>query len=232
MKHISLISMFPIAVLTCTTLSWADDGDADSNESSKDESTDERTGRKMDLRVDDAGPPAPRHAYVHDGFYFRVGAGPGFMQSSIVDRRLDDSAGSAAFSFAADAMIGGSPAPGLALGVGALAHLGLGAKFDGTGAGGIFHLNVGPFFDAFPNSKKGFHLGALVGGSTVSLSSAISPQTQLWGGGAAAFLGWDSWIAPEWSVGVQLQSGGSYVTASDVGASIFHLNLMVTLLDH
>lgn len=194
--------------------------------------TDERAGRKMDLSVAPTPTPAPRKAYVHEGFYLRAGVGPGFLYSSISDRVADETGDTGAFSVAADLMVGGSPAPGLAMGVGALAHVGMGGRIDGEGTGALFHLNVGPFFDAFPNDKGSFHLGVLLGGTMVALGSSISPQSPLWGGGGAALLGWDFWVAPEWSVGVQVQTGGSYATGSDAGVGIFHANAMITILDH
>jgi hypothetical protein len=193
---------------------------------------DDRAGRKMDLRVAESPAPTQRKAYVHEGFYLRAGVGPGFLYSSISDRVEDETGDTGAFAIAADLMVGGSPAPGLAMGVGALAHVGMGGRVDGESTGALFHLNVGPFFDAFPNDKGAFHLGVLVGGTMVALGSSISPQSPLWGGGGAAMLGWDIWVAPEWSVGAQLQSGGSYATGKDAGTGIFHANLMITILEH
>ncbi len=229
LRYLALGSLFFTTTLVSTA--GAEEEAENSVETTPSDEVDDRAGRKMDLRVPTSPAPAPRTAFVHEGFYFRAGVGPGLMHTSIADRQNDSSAGSAAFSLAAHALVGGSPAPGLALGGGALAQLGLGSSFDGAKSG-VFHVNVGPFFDAFPNSKKGFHLGALLGLSAVTLSTEVTPQAQLWGGGAAAWLGWDTWVAPEWSVGIQLQSGGSYVGAPEVGASVFHANLLISLLQH
>lgn len=244
----------PVIALTLQQQAWADDASAPASDPSQEQAAppeaqavstetaevstptessapaqDDRIDRKMDLRVVEPTAPTPRTDYVHEGFYFRFGVGPGVLYASISEPD-EDSAGSAAFAVAANAMVGGSPAPGLAFGVGALAHVGVGGKFNGQSSA-LFHLNVGPFFDAFPNSKKGFHLGAQIGGSTMSVSKELAPN-QLWGGGGTAWLGWDTWVAPEWSAGFHLQSGGSYAAGGGAGAGIFHANLMLTVLNH
>lgn len=192
----------------------------------------DRAGRKMDLRVAPAPAPAQRTAYVHEGFYLRAGVGAGYMYSSVSDRIADESGGTSAFTVAADLRVGGSPAPGLAMGLGALGHVGMGGRIDGETTGALFHLNVGPFFDAFPNNRDGFHLGVLVGGTMVALGKTISPTSPLWGGGGALWAGWDVWVAPEWSAGVQLQTGGSYATGADASTGIFHTTLNISILNH
>ena len=232
MKNKSLTFVSFVSALMSPVAAWAQEAEAPNDSAPSAPVEEDRAGRKMDLRVPPPTPAAPQKAYVHEGFYFRAAVGPGILYPSITNQATNTSGGSTGFGVALDALVGGSPAPGLAFGGGAIAHVGSGGKFDGDSVGAMFHLNVGPFFDAFPNRKAGFHLGVLLGGSTMSLSSNVSPQRQLWGGGGALWLGWDAWVAPEWSAGFMLQTGGSYVAATDVGAALFHAQLLITLLNH
>ena len=54
-------------------------------------------------------------------------------------------------------------------------------------------------------------MGTLLGMSGISLSSDVSPSTFAIGGGGAAWLGYDMWVAPEWSTGFEIRVGGSYL---------------------
>src|SRR5690606_20953998 len=177
-------------------------GDAQGNESSSEEAP---PTSKMNLRVAEPGLPLQRTDYVHEGFYTRVAVGPGYQYTNINNKLNDSSASSSSFSLAADLKIGGSPSPGIALGGGVLTNLALGTTFDDVSGGAVFNFLAGPFFDAFPNAKEGFHMGTLLGMSGISLSSDVSPSSFAVGGGGAAWLGYDMWVAPEWSTGFELR---------------------------
>lgn len=196
------------------------------------ESADEPPAPKMDLRVAEPGLPLQRTDYVHEGFYTRIAVGPGYQYTNINNKMLDASASSSSFSLGADLLIGGSPSPGIAMGGGVLTNLALGTKFDDVSGGAAFNFLAGPFFDAFPNSKEGFHMGTLVGLSGISLSSDVSPASFAIGGGGAAWLGYDIWVAPEWSTGFEIRVGGSYLAGTDVGVSVFHAHFLIDVLNH
>lgn len=187
---------------------------------------------KMNLRVAEPGPPLQRTDYVHEGFYARVAVGPGYQYTNINNKLTDSSAASNSFSLAADLKIGGSPSAGMALGGGILTNLALGTTFDDVSGGAAFNFLVGPFFDAFPDAKEGFHMGTLLGMSGISLSSDVSPSSFAVGGGGAAWIGYDMWVAPEWSTGFDLRVGGSYLAGADVGVSVFHAHFLITVLSH
>lgn len=188
--------------------------------------------KKMDLSVPAMEQPVQRTEYVHNGFYFRFSVGPGFSYLSLRNQETNRSAGSGAFALASNLMVGGSPNPGFALGVGALTNLHLGASFDGDNAGGAFQATVGPFFDAFPDAKGPFHVGALVGMSAMGLGDDFTPANAVVGGGVGAWLGWDIFVAPEWSAGLKWQLGGAYMVGDEAAASTFNTNLMLTILRH
>jgi len=191
---------------------------------------------KMNLTVAPPAPPLQRTAYVHEGFYLRVNVGPGVLWSNVNDKNgAAGSTSGAGFSFAADALVGGSPAPGMALGVGALTNTTFGVDMkDSTGTSRSqstqFHFLVGPFFDAFPNNRQGFHLGAEFGFAGALLDTPL--VSNAFGGGAAGWLGYDMWVAPEWSAGFQLRGNGAYMVGSGADASAFGLNLLITVLSH
>lgn len=188
-------------------------------ETTNDEVNDEHAP-KMHLAVAAPDKPVQRTDYVHEGFYFRFGAGPGFMKTTASPKGSGASASDTGFSLGSELLLGGSPAAGMSFGGGALADL----AFQGDSA---VHLLAGPFFDAFPNNKGGWHLGALVGFGMLAGSG-----DSLVGGGGAAWFGHDFWVAPEWSTGLKLRLAGSRVLNSDVGATNFSMHLLVTVLNH
>ncbi len=183
---------------------------------------------KMDLQVAPNEPPVQRSAYVHNGFYARFGVGPSYMYSALRNKELDDSADAHSFAISADLLLGGSPSNGIALGGGALLNLAPSASFE-SDKELLLHFTVGPFFDAFPNDREGFHLGTLLGVSGLSVNEDIGT---LVGGGGAAWVGYDMWVAPEWSAGFHLQAGGSFHTGSDFSGAVFHTTLMISVLRH
>ena len=195
-------------------------------------------GPRMNLTVAPPAPALQRKAYSHEGFYLGVNVGPGWMYSAI--NNTDDSGPdveSHAFALGADLMVGGSPSPGMALGAGVQANLGFGSNFqeNGTtiGSGTIFHFLAGPFFDAFPNDKDGWHLGTMLGFAGMTQSSGIAGVADsAFGGGASAFAGYDMWVAPEWSAGFELRAGGAYMVAEQSGAGVFNALFLVTILNH
>jgi hypothetical protein len=191
----------------------------------------------MNLTVAPPAPALQRTAYVHEGFYLRVNVGPGVLWTNVNDKNGNGAQSTAgtAFAFGADVLVGGSPSPGMALGLGALTNIGFGMNMND--AAGLtrssstqFHFLVGPFFDAFPNSKQGFHLGAEMGFAGSSLDTPL--LSSAFGGGAAAWLGYDMWVAPEWSAGFKLRGNGAYMVGTGADASAFGLTLMITVLNH
>jgi len=73
---------------------------------------------------------------------------------------------------------------------------------------------VGPFVDGFPNPFGGWHFGGTAGLAQVSFDTGVGADSAL-GFGAAAWLGHDAWVSPEWSVGGQLRFDALRATASD-----------------
>lgn len=218
-----------LCILLAADAGWAQESANDSSETtSTTASPDEAERPKMNLSVPPSGPAVPRTDYVHRGFYARLSVGPGYMYSSLGSKGTSINSSSSANSFAveADVLLGGSPSPGMMMGGGFLSQLGFNADY-GSGGNTLFHWTAGPFFDAFPNDRDGFHMGTLLG---LSGLSGLDNTSLMIGGGGAAWLGYDMWVAPEWSTGFNLQLGGSYNATSGASLGVFHTSLMITIL--
>ena len=167
--------------------------------------------RKMNLSVAPPGAALERKAYAHEGFYLRVNVGPGFQYASAGGSDSTD------FAVGTDLLNGGSPAPGMVLGGGALGTIGF------RGDAGLHYL-VGPFFDAFPNNKDGWHLGALLG------VSGTTQNSNVFGGGGSIWAGYDIWVAPEWSAGFLLRGTGTYMGGNGVDMGTFSMVALISVL--
>ncbi len=192
--------------------------------------------RKMDLSVEAPPPSRGRSGYAHDGFYLRAAVGPGWQWTSLNDRSTAnfDVSGNG-FSLGADILVGASPSPGIALGVGVLSNFGfdVGLEHDDTEVAdtSVAYVIVGPFFDAFPDNKRGWHLGGEIGFAYAGLED-VNPAlvTNAYGGGVAAWVGHDWWVAPEWSAGLNLRLAGAYLFGSRNDEDARVTNLSTTLL--
>jgi hypothetical protein len=189
-------------------------------------------GLPQRINIEPPPPPArvPRRGYrTHDGFYLRLGIGAGYVssnvsyeESAIPDRTLHGGA------FAFDVMIGGSPARGLALGGGLWLMSAPEPKVDAPTSEEYEDLGfdlVGFFVDGFPDPTAGFHVGGAVGIAALNATFAddaydVEPdrigdeQGGTLGVGAAAWIGYDAWIAPEWSLGGMVRFSGA-ITSSN-----------------
>jgi hypothetical protein len=190
-------------------------------EAASEEDAQEEDGQKMNLSVAPPSDPVQRTDYLHEGFYFRFSLGPGIMSTTSKAKGVNDSFNDTGFSLGTELLVGGSPAPGLTIGGGALTDM----NFAGSGPG--LNLLAGPFFDAFPDNKGGWHLGGLVG-----FDMLAGDGDPLFGGGGGAWVGHDIWVAPEWSTGFNLRLAGSRVGNSNLGATNFSLHFLITVLNH
>jgi hypothetical protein len=118
-------------------------------------------------------------------------------------------------------MVGGAPSPGIIVG-GALQLDSLPSKTftvdQYSAKTGVNLLTIGPFIDGYPDPRGGFHLGGTFGFSAARLTNSNS-QTfstdKANGFGLAAWLGYDWWVADQWSVGGLLRFSGAHTTARE-----------------
>jgi hypothetical protein len=130
----------------------------------------------------------------------------------------------------AEVLIGGSPARGLAIGGGLWGQGASEPETDPENADSYESLDfgmVGVFIDGFPDPTGGFHVGGAVGIAGFNGEFEDEPAEDeerperigdkdggTAGIGGSVWVGYDAWIAPEWSLGGMLRFTGA-VTSSN-----------------
>ena len=166
-----------------------------------------------------APPPAPvvaRTDKTHDGFYARLNLGFGSQSTKIDDGTpLDNFSGSGG-TLDVDVLVGGAPSPGIILGGALLLESLPSTTFRADPYSlktSLTLATLGPFIDGYPNPRGGFHLGGTLGLTSARLSSDPNlPYNKAFGFGLAAWLGYDWWVADQWSLGGLLQFSGARTT--------------------
>lgn len=187
------------------------------------------------------GPESAPSDRLHDGFYWRMSAGFGSVATRFDDKdpsgkKIEGSGETGGFEL----MAGGSPVPGLAVGGALLGEGGTPSLKRGTGRArerSVTTGMIGPFIDGFPLPRKGFHLGAMVGLGTVLVDDQSDTLRNTIGGGGAVWIGYDFWIAKQWSLGPLLRFSGTLTQAGnqdgrDLTTSTGSVDLLFTALYH
>ncbi|HVJ18312.1 MAG TPA: hypothetical protein VM686_22990, partial [Polyangiaceae bacterium] len=190
-------------------------------------------------------PPVRRTYHNHEGFYLRMAGGLSLGRTVLAT----DTAASPDYElggggFALDLLIGGSPAPGVAIG-GGLQFAGMTApeiEIDGRDeevATSTGHGLLGVFIDGFPDPHGGFHLGGMLGLASVQIEREDELDVERYEGGgvgASAWVGYDWWVGPEWSLGGMLRFTGSLTRQEKEDltrqASTYDLAILFTALYH
>jgi hypothetical protein len=161
------------------------------------------------------GPCGGPGAFTHDGFYLRFTSGVGGLALGGTGPGNADASLSGVASGGAIA-IGGTPGRGLAIG-GMLAAAGSAdMKLTGfAGASNVHGTNgglgiIGAFVDWFPNEHRGWHVGGMAGLGGITVENPTLQTSWVGGVGAAqVFGGYDFWVGPEWSLGLQGNLGAT-----------------------
>ena len=194
---------------------------------------------KINLTTAAPSEPVQRSYHLHDGFYARASVGFGSLSASFDDGTpgFDDLTGSGP-TMGFDLLFGGSPSPGIAIGGGLLAQGAFSTELERNGYSEDRSLSVftiGPFIDGYPSANGGWHFGGLIGLAGVNVEDSSNDGVSKTSGfGGAAFVGYDFWVADEWSVGPLLRFSGTLTRDSDgnVDASTFSTVLSFTALYH
>jgi hypothetical protein len=110
-------------------------------------------------------------------------------------------------------LVGGTPWPGVILGGGthSFSPVEIFANGDKLSAD---TATVGPFVEWYPDPKTGWHFGALAGaGYAVLRMSGISRTRGVLG--VTAIAGYDWWILPDWSLGINATTSASTAASLD-----------------
>jgi hypothetical protein len=184
----------------------------------------------IDLSTPKPAGPVGRTYRQHEGFYVRVGGGIGSLLSANVDQGPFDSS-SGGVTLELEALVGGSPASGLTIGGGLLAGFQLSGDWEaddvvGTQSADLTTIIVGPFADGYFHPRGGFHAGGLLGLASVGFEApGGGGGSDALGVGGAGWLGYDAWVAPEWSIGGVLRLDALRATNSDDDVTISKVGL-------
>lgn len=167
-------------------------------------------------------PPNPESdknptARKHDGFYLRLSLGGGSVGAR--GERYDAQQNRSDYDFRGngvsfDAMVGGTPAPGIVVGGAYLVNTAARTDYedDRTKDAGLSYGMLGPFVDIYPNPKTGFHIGGSLGPAVaVTFDDESNERSVAAGFGAAAWIGYEFWVADQWSLGGMFRVQGARV---------------------
>lgn len=159
----------------------------------------------------DAPRPASDGAYQHDGFFLRMTAGLGVMETRFRDGAGTRARGAGpAFSIA----MGGTPVRGLVLG-GHFSTLTALSEFSatfGTYDGKTVSNAFGPFLAFYPSDRGGLYVEMTAGLVGVSRTAPRGGSESGAGLQAGAGLGYEFWVRESWSLGPLLRA--AYETSS------------------
>lgn len=165
-----------------------------------------------------------RGNHLHDGFYLRMGLGVANHRSQIEGRMrgtsgylLSDADATLRGAGAAiDLAIGGTPAPGLVVGVELGGHSVVRPTLSGADAKKLDQLTYSRFaamLDWYPNPQRGLHVQGSLGFATTSYSlrdSVIDQDDRTLTGWAWSLgIGYEAWVGAQWSLGGVLRLDGA-----------------------
>lgn len=173
---------------------------------------------------------------THDGFYLRLALGLGGLgMSRDVDARIGGTAFSTGessvggFTLHNEVTVGGTPTDGLVLGGSILSYI-VGSSEIKAADGSTRELDsalrfvvIGPSVDWFPVADAGFHLGGTFGiaGAWAKLPEEEPFENVGGAGGALSLLvGYDWWVAREWSLGALVRLTGAGIKGEDRQAGV------------
>lgn len=148
------------------------------------------------------GDAEPQLPHTRDGFFLAIHPGGSYL---ILEQRGTD-AQFTGLGFGLDALIGGSPTEGLALG-GILGGSSFptprfevqGARLSSDITWNLFH--VGGFVDYYTDPASGLHLLGEIAYAHLSSSGTRGDPQAIRGLALAAGLGYDWWVSDNWSLG-------------------------------
>lgn len=144
---------------------------------------------------------------THDGFFFQGVIGGGYLSTSASEGLYDAKISGPAL--AGGLLFGGTIAPGLVIGGGTANSIALGPTFELNGneleTDGDVRLNlstIGPFVTFYPDPHGGLSLHAMIAFGVMSITvDGDETDDNPTGVALTGGVGYDFWVAPEWSIG-------------------------------
>jgi hypothetical protein len=171
-------------------------------------------------------PPVDRSIQRHDGFYLRIGFGVSHFTSTFRSSATQSSTAptidgtGTGTSAALDFAIGGTVLPGLVIGGGIFEDVSQkmwsrDVTVDGQSwlrEGWVLEyrltaLMLGPFVDWYFDDEQGFHVQVAAGIATLEFREGdLIEKHSASGYGLAGGVGYELWIADQWSIGVLVRA--------------------------
>jgi hypothetical protein len=150
---------------------------------------------------------------THDGFFFQGNIGPGYLSTSPSTDGSDVDMKISGFGVGGGLLFGGTPAPGLVIGGGTANVVALSPKVtvEGEELGELDDTNLqlstlGVFGTFYPDPQQGLSLHLMLAYAVLSASdsSEFDDDDDASANGVAitAGVGYEFWVASEWSIGV------------------------------
>jgi hypothetical protein len=148
--------------------------------------------------------PSPA-AHLHDGLHLKLSGA--FAVTSFAEEGSTVRSGAWAEGPTDTLLVGATPWRGVVVGGGVHASFPRASFQDGRSVSAVTGT-VGPFVDWYPDPKDGWHIGALAGVGLVRLQAPATSETS---GtlGVMVMAGYDWWILPEWSLGVDAMAAAA-----------------------
>jgi opacity protein-like surface antigen len=181
--------------------------------------------------------------HTHDGFYFQGNIGPGYLTTSpAADEGADIDIKYSGFGVGGGLLFGGTPAPGLVIGGGTANVVALSPKITVEGeesdlGDGDLTLNLstlGVFGTYYPDPNAGLNLHLMVAYGVLSVSDSDGDDSDNNPSGVAitAGVGYDFWVAQEWSIGVLGRFTYAALSYEDVSFPTLAPALLATFTYH
>jgi hypothetical protein len=148
--------------------------------------------------------PAPLE-HLHDGLHISFTGASAF--TSFAEASAKGRLSASGYGPGETLLVGGTPWRGVIVGGGLHQSTTLGNFADGSRVSADT-ATAGPFVEFYPDPSSGWHFGALAAAGIVRLRTPEASETS---GvlGVMAIAGYEWWISPEWSLGINTTVGAS-----------------------
>lgn len=173
---------------------------------------------------------------THDGFYMQLDAGLGYLGTSVSAGGTTEKLSGLTFPTAI--LLGGTVGP-VVIGGGLIMDYAASPSYSVNGQSApvqtgvhLYMLSMGVFADIYPNPTGGFHIQPFLGFGSLQLEYNGFTSNSATGLALAVGVGYDWWVADEWSIGVMGRLAYAPLSYSGVGYSTFAPALLATFTYH